>query len=372
MKKILEVFTKTFECGGEETIVFNLFKNMDKEDLDFTFMTQYNGKNEEFRNEILKQGGKFIAVEGLEDNYIGKIIFFRKLAKELKKSKFDVIHIHSGNIIGFVLGMLAVRKSKNSYIILHSHNSGFDTFKNKILKKLFNRTLLRADKYLACSKEAAIAKFPKKVIDEEKFEIIKNGIELESYQFDLETRQEVRKNLDIADDELLMGFVGRLEDQKNPLFLLELLEKMISMRPNARLAIIGDGSLKEQMKEICKIKNLEDRVLFLGERKDVPKLMQAFDLLLLPSKYEGLGIVVIEAQAASLPVFVSENVPEEGNITELFNKISLQQTQNEWCETILNKTVNNKRISREEQINQSAYNIKDSSNRLKEIYLKMQ
>lgn len=365
--KVLELFCKSFDVGGEETIVFNIYENMNRKNIQIDFCAQYNGGNEEYRNKIINNGDHFFAMKKRNDNIFSRGLYFLDVYYLLKHQKYDIVHIHSGNLLGFALGVIVAKKNTHK-IILHSHNTGIKSWKNSLLKKVCTPLMQQADIFLACSKEAATFKFPIKVIEQNQYEVIKNGIPYELYLYNESIRIQYRKKFNINEKELVLGFVGRLVDQKNPLLLLDILKQLKIRKPNVKLIIVGDGKLKCELEKNVKIYGLQKYVLFLGSRSDVYNIMQAFDVFLLPSRYEGLGIVAIEAQASGLPTFVSSAVPEEANISNLFYKLHNDNSIDEWVKLITKHLNHDRKMSMVTNILNSGFSIQQTANRIQEIY----
>ena len=367
--KVLELFGEPFAVGGEETIVYDIFKNMDKKNIHIDFLAQYSGKNEMMRKNIIADGANFFAFHEQKDNYLGRVNFFRKVKRFLKKNDYDIVHIHSGSILGFILAIMATSDNKR-YIIAHSHNTGIINWKKKMIKNIFTPVLLKANMFLGCTKEAIEFKFPQNVIKTGNFEIIKNGINYKQFIYNEKIRKEYRNILNIKPNIIALGFVGRLVEQKNPMFLVDVFENLLKRSSNIKLFIVGEGDLKQDLKHLIKEKGLCNYIIMLGNRNDVNKLMQAFDVLLFPSLFEGLGIVAVEAQAAGLPVIVSKGIPEAAKISdEFFYRIN-NYDSDKWGEKILEVIKNTKRRNTQNEIINSGYDIKFSASRIRDIYLK--
>lgn len=367
--KVLELFGEPFAVGGEETIVYEIFKNMNKKNIHIDFLAQYSGKNEIMRKDIVAEGSNFFSFKEQKDNYIGRVKFFINVKRFLRKNDYDIVHIHSGSILGFILAIMATSGDKR-YIIAHSHNTGIINWKKKIIKRIFTPVLLKANMFLGCTKEAIEFKFPQKIIKTGNFEIVKNGIEYKQFIYNEKIRKEYRNILNIKPNTIALGFVGRLVEQKNPIFLVDILENVLKKNRNIKLFIIGEGELKQDLTNLIKEKELEDYVSLLGNRNDVNKLMQAFDVFLFPSLFEGLGIVAVEAQAAGLPVLVSKGVPEAAKISdEYFYRIN-NYNSDKWGEKILEVIKTTKRRNTQKEIINSGYDIKATASRIRNIYLK--
>ena len=206
-----------------------------------------------------------------------------------------------------------------------------------------------------------------------KFEVLKNGIEIEKYLYNIENRNLIRKQYNIKDDEILLGLVANFVLPKNHSFLIDLFKEYKHTNPKAKLLLIGQGELKEDIIEKVNKYNLTDSVIFAGSC-DSSKYYSAFDLFIMTSRYEGLPFVALEAQASACPCLLTDIITKECKITDFANFISSEASINEWIETITTILKNNKsdRASFKDYINEAyseaGYNIKNSSKRLAEIY----
>ena len=371
MKRVLQVYGEILSNGGQEAYSMNMYRNIDREKVQFDFYTPYYCDNENLVKEIKQLGGNVYTGGGRFELEGNKKDFVKNLSKFLSLNPYEIVHINSGSIFALAFGAKIAKKYGAKKIIVHSHCTGNDNFKYRIIKMISSRVFLKnATYYCACSKEAASWKFPKSVVKKENYDIIKNGIELDKFQFSKSIREEYRNDLK-ANNQFVIAHVGRFTDQKNHEFLINVFEKLKEKYKNSKLWLIGDGPNKEKIKDLVNEKKLNDSVNFLGIRKDVNKILQAADLFLFPSKFEGLGIVAIEAQATGLPTLCSENIPEEANQTDLFNKLNLSDSIDDWVNKILElKNNKNSRESYAEKLKLAGYDAKDSAKKLEEIYLK--
>jgi len=373
-KKVLQILAEPFENGGQELFICNIYRNIDKEKVQFDFVAPYTGKNEKLKNEIINNGGKFygLNIDFNKNQLFKRIIFFNKLREILKKEKYDIVHINSVSLLGLLFGTLTAKKLKIKNIIVHSHNDGADSFKYRIIKKISDKILLKyPNYYFACSERAAEWKFPKQIIDEKKYAVIKNGIDVEKFKFDETIRKQYREKFNI-EDKIVIGHVGRFEHQKNHEFIIDVFEEIVKLNKNVSLMLIGDGSLKQHIKEKVESKNLSDKVIFLDIRDDVEKILCAMDCFLFPSIFEGLGIAVIEAENSGLPVIASDRLTKEVEITETIRKLSLVMKKKEWAQVLLNqveKNKNNDRTLQSEIVKQAGYDIKKVSKDLTNFYI---
>lgn len=317
---------------------------------------------------VYQGGGKF-ELEGNKKDFVINLKDF------LSKHHYDIVHINSGSIFALAFGAKIAKKYGAKKIIVHSHCTGNDNLKYRIIKITSAPIFLKnATHYFACSKEAATWKFPNKIIKNGNYEIIKNGIELERFKFSQDIRNKYRENLGL-DNQFVIAHVGRFTDQKNHEFLIKIFAQLKNKCNNCKLLLIGDGPNKNKIIDIVKELGIDSSVVFLGIRNDVNNILQAADIFVFPSKFEGLGIVAIEAQAAGLPTLCSENIPNEANQTDLFYKLDLSDDINFWVNKILelkNKKSELNRIDYIQKLKLAGYDAKDSARRLEDIYLKGQ
>ena len=203
----------------------------------------------------------------------------------------------------------------------------------------------------------------------EDFEILPNGIRTDKYAFDADRRKDIRQLLKVTDDATVLGFVGRLESQKNPLYLVDILSAVKKLKDNVKLVVVGDGTLKEAMSEHAKLKGVADDVIFAGIQKDPSAWYSAFDAFLLPSLYEGLPIAAIEAQASGLPCFISDAVTKEVSLTDNVHYCKLTDSADNWASEIhAHLHDNGDRIKYADVIKHSDYSIERAARKLKRIY----
>ena len=238
---------------------------------------------------------------------------------------YDVIHIH-GNSSSMVLELMAAKFAGIKKRIAHSHNTTCSHPKiDKILRPLFYKL---CNERLACGEEAGIWMFNRK-----KFVVINNGIDTETYRFCEEDRIKERKKLGIS-NEILIGHVGRLNKQKNQSFLLDIFAKLVCSNDNLRLILIGDGPLEEILKKKVEKMGLEENVIFAGALNNVNKILNALDLIVMPSLYEGLPLAMVEEQANGLRCVVADTITEEVNISGNVRFVSLNTSLDEWSDRI--------------------------------------
>lgn len=332
MSKIL-VFGITDNPGGVESVIMNYYKKLNKDKIQFDFLC--NTQKVAHENEILKLGGNIYKVTA-------RSVDRKKYKEELEK--FYQEHAHEYNAIWVNVCSLAnidylkmAKKYNIKYRIIHSHNSeNMDSKLRGILHKI-NKLFIRkyATDFWACSDEAGKWFYNPKVINGDKYLVINNAIDVEKYKFNENIRKQYREKLGI-DDKFVVGHVGRLHFQKNQEFLIEIFNEINRKNDNVKLLLVGQGEDEEKLKNKVEQLGLEGKVEFLGVRKDVKELLQAMDVFVFPSKFEGLPLALLEAQASGIQVYASKDViPSAVKMSNDFHFISLNEKPEEWANTIL-------------------------------------
>ena len=358
--RVLQVYPQ-MNNAGTERVILNLYKNLDHSIVQFDFLCERPGELDEA---ITQMGGHFYYIYNES-----KIEYYRELLQFFTSHpEYHIIHTHTHARMGIVLR--AAKKTGVKCRIAHSHNARNDLPKIAwAIKGITSLPIeLNANRFFACSKNAAKWLFPHKLKD---CEILYNGIDLNSYLFNHDVRTKKRKELGIPDDVFVMIHVGRFATQKNHRFLIEIANEYASKHNDWKLLLVGEGPLQDEVKGLVNNYGLTDHCCFLGSRNDVSELLSASDLFVFPSLHEGLGIVVIEAQASAIPCIVSDAVPEEADMDlGLLNRISLRKPPLEWVAQIDAAAYKKRhRNEYEESILTSKYNIKAISSRIRKFYL---
>ena len=355
--------------GGLETYLMQQFDHIHHEKLMYDFVNITAEDEIVYRDHIEENGGKVYGVFSRHSNPVRHYWQWFSLLRKVA-GNYHAIVLNANNL-AYVYPLLLAKFFGIKKRIIHSHNAGFEFpvgFARKILIAV-NTILLKmaATDYFACSQKAGEWMFGKN----QTFRVIHNAIETRNLRYDEPIRQEARKELGVS-DRFVMGHVGRFSYQKNHLFLLDIFHEVHKKKPDAVLLLVGDAvndmSFWEQAKEKVETLGLAENVKFLGLRKDVPRLMQAMDCFLLPSRFEGLPLVGIEAQAAGLPCFFSDTITKEVGITDLAHFISLETSPTEWAEEILKKSQIPRRDTSEE-IAAAGYDIEKEIGEMEKFYL---
>lgn len=259
-----------------------------------------------------------------ENKYSYKVS--RKIRSIIKEGKYDIVHVNMPGHVGFETLKMA-RQYGIGKRIFHAHNPRNNlNLKTVISTKVYDYLLQReATELVACSKSAGNSRFGNK-----DFQVLKNVIDTDRFVYRLEDRRYIREKLHI-EKKVVVGVVGRFAAQKNPEFLLECFAEYNKLNKESVLLWIGDGELQEKIQDRAKNMGLKGACLFVGRKNNIEKWYSAMDLFLLLSKFEGMGIVFLEAQCTGLPCFGSTNVPIETEVTELMHRISLKQEANYWA-----------------------------------------
>ena len=357
--RILQILPGGQVCGGIEFFVMNYYREIVKLGVQFDFLVHYKQKGY-FDDEIKKLGGKIYYFSVREDKNLIKYIY--QLCKFFYKHKeYKIIHGHMPGmapIYFFIAKLFGVK-----YRISHCHVTETEnTLKGKILKQIIKVIPFFSNIYFACSKEAGYFMYGNR-----KFKVIHNAIDIKKFVFNKNKRENIRKELNISDN-FVIGHVGRFNLQKNHKFLIEVFNQVYLQNNKARLLLIGEGPLENEIRHQVNELGLNKVVIFLGIRKDVADLYNAMDCFVFPSLFEGLGIVVIEAQANGLNCYISDVIPKEVQITNLVNFLSLKNEFKIWAKKISNIN-NEKHINQIKQIENRGYNINSEVKKLQYYYL---
>lgn len=315
-------------------MLMNYYRQIDRSRIQFDFMVHRQEKGH-FDDEILSLGGKIYPMPQIRPgNY--KIYF--KLLDEffVHRPEYKVVHSHINENSSFVLR--AAKRAGVPCRIAHSHLSdlGIDM---KLPFRIYARLSMKdnPNRYFACSKNAGQWLFGKEISTSKGMTILNNAVNVESFKYDSEVRNQIRDELK-ADNKLVLGHVGRFNKQKNHDFLIDVFKVVHDKCPESMLVLVGDGHLRSVIeKKVAKL-GLSSNVRFLGIRGDIRNLMQGMDLFLFPSRFEGLPVVLIEAQAAGLKCLVSDAITREADVTERIQFISLRESPAVWASRILAST----------------------------------
>ncbi len=362
MKKNILIIGNTNLYGGVGHIIEEYCNKLYGEDFhfDFLYYEQYTEEEIVFFRSI---NASFYTVPRYSRTPLKFIKFMRRFCAE---KYYDIIHCHASTAM-LVMYALPFYLWDKTLILYHSHLSSNNiSFLHCMMRFLVCKI---STKYIAVSKMAGIYMYGKKGINSNRFCLLKNGICYENYLFSKSSRDFIRNKLGISEDEFVIGNIGRFEKQKNHKYIIDVFKKFYETNRNAKLILIGDGSLKKQIQQKTIEFDISDAVLFLPNTKEVCKYYSAMDVFLFPSKYEGLGIVAVEAQISGLPVIASTKVPIEADISPLFHALSLDEKKEAWVDQIYSVMRNRRESLPRDLFEASGYSIDKSIQQLKDIYV---
>lgn len=345
--------------GGAEAFIMNLYRNIDRTKVQFDFLLR--STENLYLDEIQVLGGRSFMTASFPrhawQNYKDTEAFFAE------HKEYALIHVH-GNALIYMSGLILAKKAGVPCRIMHSHNTQARKPIYRLIhegNKLFINTL--ATTQLACSETAGEWMF-----NGHNCMVVNNGIDVKEYLYNDTDRDEIRKEFQLA-GKFVVGHVGRFLQSKNHAFLVAIFSEIHKRNDEAVLLLIGTGPLEEDIRKQVQQLGLEDAVIFAGVRSDVKKMLQAMDVFLFPSLFEGLGIVTVEAQAAGLHTIVSEAVPKEAFLTEMIESIPLSAQKEEWAEHVLRYQHGYERPDTFEQLRNAGYDIESVAKKMERFYI---
>lgn len=327
--------TKQLSRNGTETFIMNLFREAIKHNIFFDFLLLSN-KKDGYYEEAIKLGAKIYHIPTRRT----PLKYYKALNSFFSKhsSKYRGVHF-SGNSLSSIAPLIFAKKYLIPIRIYHSHNSSCHKLYNRIFHTI-NKFLLPiyATDGLACSQTALKWAYSHTSLEKRAL-IINNGIDLSMFKF----RQEIRNNMRIKlglNNKLVIGHIGRFVTEKNHKFIIEIFYELHKKNPNTYLLLIGAGELEHVIRYNIDLLGISDYVYFLGIRNDIPDLMMSMDLFLMPSLFEGLPFVLIEAQASGLPILASDIITHEVAVSPFCHFENLKKTAKTWADRIEELTIN--------------------------------
>lgn len=342
----------------------NVYRNIDRSKLQFDFLLHAKDEGD-YESEIKKMGGKIFRTasrrEGFRKNRRDLNDFFRQ------HPDYKIVHQHVSSA-SYIEPLKIAKRHGVPVRILHSHNIRQQGILHHLMHHK-NRPFLHkiATDFFACSNLAAEWLLPNKLVKLKKYKLINNAIEVDKFMFNQEKREMLRARLGLGDC-FVIGHIGRFSPQKNHHFLLDIFTEVYKRDSSSRLLLVGDGILRNEIESIAMERGLFNKIVFAGVTPNVGDYLSAMDSFVLPSKYEGLGLSLIEAQTSGLRCFASKDVvPNEVNVTGLVEFIGLDKPAEYWSETILAQK-NYNRSSKATSISKAGYNAKQEAKRLQDWY----
>lgn len=363
--RVLHILT-VMGLGGAESRIMDLYRQIDTDRVQFDFIVHLSDAGY-YDQEIMERGGRIYQWPRLLPHNIFR--YLRETDRFFKAHKeYDIIH---GHLISYgILYHLIAKKNGVRVRIVHARSSAAENNARGFLTSLMIWPLKYcATHYLACSVPAAEYVFGKRNLRRGKVKIINNAIDARKFLYSPEDRARIRQELGLM-DRWVVGHVGRFRYAKNHPFLLEIFSEILKKREDATLLLVGEGQLKDDMILQAHRMGIGDKVVFAGERSDIPSLLSAMDIFIFPSHYEGLPGSVIEAQASGLRCFVSDAISREAGITDLISFISLKESSGAWAEQVI-RAASYERKNMVEMIASAGFDVQRVAEELQQFYLQL-
>lgn len=364
MIRVLQV-VHSLKIGGIQSYLMNVYRNIDRDKIQFDFLI-FDAAKGEFEEEILRLGGIIYRLPSRRVSWTG----YKKglLHFFIEHKEYKCVHVHRSNLSD-IEPLKAAKRANIPVRIIHSHSTSLPKGFIHILLHRINRRKLGAlvTDYYACSEIAGEWLFTG-TPGARAFIIINNGIPVNDYVFNADIRNKYRQQLGL-NNELVFANVGRMSEAKNHEFLIRLYKELLVFFPESKLFIVGDGDLMSETKDQVKRYGIEDKVVFLGTRRDVAQILQAVDCILMPSKWEGFPVSLIEEQASGLPCYVSDSVTIQAKINDNVIYISLTETESKWAQIISETLPALSRYPNGGRIKESGFDVASTVAILEEKYI---
>ena len=349
--------------GGLEAIVLNYYKYLDRSQVQFDFIVDI-GSPRIPREEIEQLGGRIIIVPRYEDVFH----YIRELARIFREENYTIVHSHINTMSVFPL--CAAWISKVPIRIAHSHSTSNKKEKKKDFIKKCLRPLAKnfATDYFCCSELAGRWLFGNRTYNKGNVYLLRNAIDTGNFRFSQKSRVEKRNELQIKENQILIGHIGRFVTQKNHSFLIKVFQEIHRKNKETILVMVGEGPLLELMKQKVKELQLDEAVIFTGQRCDTNELYSAFDVLLLPSLYEGLPVVGVESQTAGLPCIMSDEITKEIKVLDSTKLLPFSLGAKRWAEEVLDSFVVVKRKDTSQILVENGFDIHCEAHKLEVKY----
>lgn len=359
MIRVLQIIG-SLERAGAETFLINLYRNIDRSRIQFDFAIYNEPSDNSYYEEVIELGGSVFI---LPPKSKGILYNFREIQKLIRENDYKMVWRYTNSCFG-ALDLLAAKFAGASGTVLNSrssHTDGMQLLMHYIVKPFLP---LFVKKNYACGIMAGNWMFGRRP-----FEVIDNGIEVESFRYNEKLRNQHRREFQLQ-DKTVVGHVGRFHPVKNHKLIIDVYEKFRQKVPYSALVLVGTGELLAQIQELVKEKGLENDVLFLGNRSDVPEMLQMMDVFIMPSLFEGFPRAFLEAQAAGLPCVVSSTISREVDVTGNVSFVDLDAPVDVWAEKIVEKC-GSKTEDNIDKLKAAGYDIKDVAKKVEAYMLEM-
>lgn len=359
--RVLQMTASLFR-GGSQTMIVNLYKAIDRNKIQFDFIVDHPELND-LQETVEALGAKVYVMPSFKGTNIREVKeAWHKFFKE--HSEYKIIHSHARSYASIYL---KIAKEYGLKTIIHSHNTSNGSGIKSVIKNMLQHNLRNiADYFIGCSLNAGKWLFGKKIVNGDKFYILNNAIDTNKFKFNKEIRDQYRKELNLGNNKIYIQ-VGEFNEQKNHEFTIKLFKKIIEQEPDSKLLLVGTGEYFENIKDEITNNNLQNNTFLLGKRNDVNNLLMAADVYLMPSRFEGLSLAAIEAQASGIECLLSDCVSKDVDVTDTCKFISLDIEQ--WLKECLNSK--NTRKDNYQKIVESGFDVNTTAKWLEEFYSKI-
>ncbi len=323
VKRVLHIING-MGTGGAEKDIMNWYRNIDRNALQFDFLIR-SGETF-YKDEIETKGGKLYQVAPFPAKFLKNYIETKKFIRN-HASNYDAIHVH-GNALTYIVPLMFAKKYKIPVRIMHIHNTKANGIRARRMHGINKRFIARyCTVMLACSKKAGMFGF-----GDRPFQVLNNAMDLKEIK---SSRCAARNEFGISKNAFVVGHVGRFIPVKNHKFVVDIFKAVSERRKDSRLLLVGSGPMREEIQDYVHMQGLSEKVLFLGDRKDVESILKTVDCVVFPSLYEGIPLVVLESQACEKKVLCSDNVDSSVKITPYVQFLSLEKSEKEWADKLL-------------------------------------
>lgn len=364
--KILMVVGNT-RMGGAQAFILNVLRNIDRSRFQIDLAINFYAESDGIEDECRVLGCNFYIVPYFKVyNYASYCKAWRDL---LSKYPYDIVYAHSTNSASI---FLKIAKEYGCNTIAHSHSTGYrGSLIERYAKQFFASGVNKvADYWFACSDKAAERLYGADYKKYPHYYNIPNAIDSEKYRFNSDIRKKIRDQIGVNDNEFLCGHLGTFSAPKNHKFLVEVFAEIVEQKPNAKLVCCGTGALMPVVKEQAKELGILDKIIFPGVVNNANEFLMAMDSFIFPSTFEGFGIAILEAEAAGLPIVMSDGVPSDVDLTSLVHRMSLSDSPKLWADKILSINISD-RESYNSAISETKYNIKETIKEFEKMYISL-
>ena len=361
--RVLHVLT-AMNRAGAETMLMNLYRSIDREKVQFDFAVSTTEKCD-YDEEIELLGGRLIRYPRYKgNNHFSYVRWWNEFFQT--NHEYAIVHGHIGSTAAIYL---KIAKKYGCFTIAHSHSaSQLKSFHDYMYKLYSYRTRYIADFFIGCSEKALVSRYGKRVArNKQKCTILENSIDIKQYAYSSEVCQQVKEELNIKDYGFIVGTVGRFTEAKNPFFIVDIIYELKKTCADFKFLWAGTGELKEKVVRYIHEKKLQDDILLLGVRNDIPRILQAMNVFILPSQFEGLPVVGIEVQAAGIPMLCSDRVTPEIGITDCVKFLHINSTD-PWVEALQKEKTFRRCLGAPEELASAGYDVVAESKKLVAFY----